>query len=185
DFIDTYSAAYRRQALLDIGGFDERIHYVEDQELSFRLAANNHLMVFQPDATVYHQHSDTLLKYGRKKFWIGYWKAQIIRRFPERAIKDSHTPQILKVQMLLVALMLATGALGMLFPSVFVLATISLITFFLTTVPFISKAWSKDKLLAMASPTPLFVRALALGFGYFWGVIRPLSNIKTHPTPTP
>src|SRR5690606_36135757 len=36
DFVDTYSAAYRRQLLLDHGGFNEKIFYVEDQELSFR-----------------------------------------------------------------------------------------------------------------------------------------------------
>ena len=180
DFIDTYSAAYRRQALLDCGGFDERIHYVEDQELSFRLAAQGNLMVFQPEAVVYHQHSDTLVKYGRKKFWIGYWKAQIIRRFPERAVKDSHTPQILKVQMLLVALMLAAAAFGVLFPPGLFLALLTLALFVLTTLPFIIKAWPKDAALALISPIPLFVRALALGLGTFWGVIRPLPHIKEH-----
>ena len=184
DFIDTYSAGYRRHALLEIGGFDERFLINEDQELSFRLAANNHLMVFQPDAVVYHLHSDTLAKYARKKSRIGYWKAQIVRRFPERAIKDSHTPQILKVQMLLIALMLATAAMGVLFPPGLLLASICLIAFFLTTVPFIGKAWSKNKLLAIVSPVPLFVRALALGFGYFWGVLRPLPNIKELPSLT-
>ena len=39
DFIDTYSAAYRRQVLLANGGFDEQFTFLEDQELSFRLAS--------------------------------------------------------------------------------------------------------------------------------------------------
>lgn len=185
DFIDTYSAAYRQQALLDIGGFDERIHYVEDQELSFRLAAQNYLMVFQPEAVVYHKHSNTLFKYGRKKFWIGFWKAQIMRRFPERIIKDSHTPQILKVQMLIVALMVGLGAVGFLFPPFLLLVGLCWLAFLLTTLPFMAKAWPKNAWLALVSPIPLFVRALALGIGYFWGVIRPLPNIKEHPSPTP
>ena len=38
DFVDTYSAGYRRDVLLRHGGFDERLRFVEDQELSFRLA---------------------------------------------------------------------------------------------------------------------------------------------------
>ena len=181
DFIDTYSAAYRRQALIDIGGFDERIHYVEDQELSFRLAANNHKMVFQPEAIVYHRHSDTLIKYGRKKFWIGYWKAQIMRRFPERAIKDSHTPQILKIQIVLMALLLATSLFGLLWPPIWLAAFLTLAVLLLTTLPFVIKAWPKNALLALISPLPLFVRSLALGLGTFWGVIRPLPNIKDHP----
>ena len=34
DFVDTYSAAYRRDVLLEAGGFDESVSMVEDQELS-------------------------------------------------------------------------------------------------------------------------------------------------------
>jgi len=90
----------------------------------------------------------------------------------------------LKVQMLLVALMLAAAALGILFPPGLLLAFLILALFLLTTLPFIAKAWPKDVKLALVSPIPLFVRALALGLGYFWGVIRPLPNIKEHPAPT-
>ncbi|HUM70537.1 MAG TPA: glycosyltransferase, partial [Chloroflexota bacterium] len=116
DFVDTYSCAYRRQVLLDSGGFDETIFYVEDQELSFRLAARGCVMVFQPTAVVAHRHSASLRPYARKKFWIGCWKARFIRRYPDRAIKDSHTPQILKVQMGLAAVVVATAVAIPLFP---------------------------------------------------------------------
>ena len=110
NFIDTYSAAYRRQILLANGGFDEQIFYVEDQELSFRLAARGYEMVFHPPAVVYHLHSDSLPSYFRKKFMIGYWKAQILRRFPGRAVQDSHTPQVLKAQLLLMAFIIGAVA---------------------------------------------------------------------------
>jgi glycosyltransferase involved in cell wall biosynthesis len=178
DFIDTYAAAYRRQSLLDHGGFDERIHFVEDQELSFRLAAHGCAMVFQPEAVVYHLHSNTPAKYLRKKFMIGYWKAQITRRYPDRLIKDSHTPQILKLQMVLVALTLLLIFAGILFPPGLVFAGLSLLAFGLTTVPFVVKAWAKDTAVALTAPFFLFGRALALGLGYFWGTIRPLPDIQ-------
>lgn len=178
DFIDTYSAAYRRHLLLEHGGFDERIHFVEDQELSFRLAAQGCAMVFQPEAIVYHLHSNTVNKYFRKKFMIGYWKAQITRRFPERLIKDSHTPQVLKLQMALVALILFTVATAVLLPISLVITALSLLVFMATLIPFISKAWPKDTAVALASPFFLFIRALALGLGYFWGVVRPLPDIQ-------
>ena len=178
DFIDTYAAAYRRQPLLDYGGFDERIHYVEDQELSFRLASHGCKMVFQSDAVVYHLHSDTMAKYLRKKFMIGYWKAQIMRRFPERLIKDSHTPQVLKLQMLLVAMTLLMVFAAFLFPPSLIIAGLSLLAFGFTMIPFIMKARAKDTAVALVSPILLFGRALTLGLGYFWGMIRPLSNIQ-------
>jgi lipopolysaccharide/colanic/teichoic acid biosynthesis glycosyltransferase/glycosyltransferase involved in cell wall biosynthesis len=186
DFIDTYSAAYRRDVLLANDGFDENVFYVEDQELSFRLAARGYKMVFQPQARVYHRHSDTLLKYGRKKFMIGYWKAQIIRRFPGRAVKDSHTPQVLKLQMLLMALLLGSLPLpvlvGWLWPQTMLRASLlplaAAVAYTLTTLPFCRKAWDKDRAVALAAPALLALRALALGFGYGWGLLRPHTEIS-------
>jgi glycosyltransferase involved in cell wall biosynthesis len=178
DFIDTYAAAYRREPLLKHGGFDERMTYLEDQELSFRLAAHGCAMVYQPHAVVYHRHSNTLAKYMRKKFLIGYWKAQVVRRFPERLVKDSHTPQVLKLQMVLAAGILAMIAAALLFPPAGFVAGLGLLVFALTTLPFMQKAWAKDTAVALTALFFLLARALALGVGYFWGVVRPLPNIQ-------
>ncbi len=109
DFVDTYSAAYRRDALLSVGLFDEGIRAVEDQELSFRLARRGYSLRFVPEAVVYHLHADTHAKYLGKKFWIGYWKVRVVRPHPARIVSDSHTPQSIKAQMGLVAV----GALAL------------------------------------------------------------------------
>lgn len=185
DFIDTYSAAYRRDVLLSCGGFDERFDYLEDQELSFRLAAQGYKMVFQPGAVVDHLHSATLSAYMRKKRIIGYWKARVIRQFPERAVKDSHTPQVMKVQMLLSVLLVGLTLLGLaaalIVPPagdvtgwVFLLpAGVVAVVFLATTLPFARKAWSKDRAVALVSPALLLARALALSAGYIQGALRP------------
>jgi GT2 family glycosyltransferase len=192
DFIDTYSAAYRREALVGCGGFNEEIFYVEDQELSFRLAAQGHQMVFQPTAVVYHLHAHTLAGYLRKKYHIAYWKTQVTRQFPQRAIKDSHTPQVMKVQMALLALLMvgvfsifcgglaiwwgASGLFGVwleFWPLGWGMATAALLLFLLTTLPFVAKAWGKDKAVALASPILLAGRALALIAGVLMGALFP------------
>ena len=185
DFIDTYSAAYRREVLLANDGFDERFDYLEDQELSFRLASRGYKMVFQPTAVVEHLHSATLASYLRKKRLIGYWKAQVVRRFPDRMVKDSHTPQVMKVQML-VSMMLLVAAIwgaiggvlrlagGQVPGALFTLPIIMLVIVFMaTTLPFVGKAWSKDTGVAVASPLLLLGRAFALGIGYTYGMIFP------------
>lgn len=179
DFIDTYSAAYRRQVLLDNGGFDERIFFVEDQELSFRLAARGYQMIFQPSAVVYHHHSDSIARYFRKKFMIGYWKAQIIRRFPDRAIKDSHTPQVLKAQIVLLAMALVAAATAIILPASGLFLAGILLIFFLTMVPFLRKAWPKDREVTLAAPLLLAIRAVALGLGYAWGMARPQPDVNS------
>ncbi len=172
DFIDTYSAAYRRDILQAAGGFDTRIFYVEDQELSFRLAAAHQKMIFQPNAVVAHLHSDSAAAYARKKFFIGYWKAQIMRLHPERVINDSHTPQSIKVQMGLIALLIAALFGGLIFRPFLWAAAAVMAIFVITTVPFVRKAWVKDRAVAAAAPFLLAVRAAALGFGYAWGMVR-------------
>ncbi|MCA9965332.1 MAG: sugar transferase [Anaerolineales bacterium] len=171
DFIDTYSAAYRRDVLLANDGFDEQFPYLEDQELSFRLAARGYKMVFQPTAVVVHRHSHTLARYIRKKAIIGYWKAQVVRRFPQHGVKDSHTPQVMKLQMGLMGLLLATLPLLLLTPWAALLTGGVLLTFLLTTLPFVAKAWGKDRIVALTSPLLLAARALALGAGYGCGLV--------------
>lgn len=188
DFIDTYSAAYRRDILLANGGFDERFDYLEDQELSFRLASRGYRMVFQEAAIVDHLHSATLRDYLRKKATIGYWKAQVVRRFPGRVVRDSHTPQVMKVQMLLSFATLGTLLVGVailpFIPSswpqprvtAFIPAILFGMIFFATTIPFLLKAWPKDRSVAVLSSPLLFGRAVALMTGYIHGILFPRRN---------
>ncbi|MDX1664022.1 MAG: sugar transferase [Candidatus Promineifilaceae bacterium] len=178
DFIDTYCAAYRREVLLANDGFDTSFPYLEDQELSFRLAARGYTMVFQPEAVVYHRHAATAVDYLRKKFTIGYWKAQVVRRFPERGVSDSHTPQVMKIQMGLMALILV--ALAGLLLSRWSLVPLALfgVLFLLTTVPFTVKTWRRDRAVAPVAPGLLALRALGLGFGYAWGLARPRAEVQ-------
>ncbi len=165
DFIDTYSAAYRREVFLANGGFDARIFAVEDQEFSFRLAKRGYKLVFAPRAVVYHQHASTLAAYARRKFHIGCWKVAVHARHPDKAVRDSHTPPVLKVQ---VALVPFTGlalalACGKLMPWQAFGLTVAV--FFLTTVPFSMRAMRKDPAVGLASPLLLLVRAAALATG--------------------
>ncbi len=178
DFIDTYSASYRRDVLIANNGFDQRFPYLEDQELSFRLSARGYKMVFRPEATVYHLHSDTLLAYLRKKFRIGFWKAQVVRRFPERGIKDSHTPQSMKVQMGLMALLYLTILSTFITRWAILPLVILTLLFLVTTLPFSQKAWKKDRTIAVVASILLAARATALGLGYGWGVIRPRPGVS-------
>lgn len=178
DFIDTYSAAYRRDVLTANDGFDPTFPYLEDQELSFRLSARGYKMVFQPQATVHHLHSETLMQYMRKKYRIGFWKAQVVRRFPDRGLNDSHTPQTMKVQMAMMALIyLLMTSLVITRWAALPLALL-LFLFIISSLPFSQKAWKKDRVIAVVASPMMAVRATALGLGYGWGVIRPRPGVS-------
>ena len=172
DFIDTYSAGYRRDVLIEAGGFDETISAVEDQELSFRLAERGYELRFAPEAIVYHTHADTLAKYLRKKFWIGYWKVRVVALHPGRVVSDSHTPQSLKVQMGLVS----AGFLSLLFAPIStharkVVAGCSA-GFLITTIPFAASIARHDRTLAAATPVMMLLRAMGLSAGFLLGLVQ-------------
>jgi cellulose synthase/poly-beta-1,6-N-acetylglucosamine synthase-like glycosyltransferase len=171
DFIDTYSAGYRRQIFLTEGGFDTDYPdaSVEDQELSFRLAERGYKMVFNPRAIVYHRHPETLRAYFGRKFNIGYWKVRVLRRHPGKALRDSHTPQTLKAQLGLVLVLFVVLLLVPLRWAIWWAAVLITLLFLLSALPFTVRALRKDLLIGLLSPCFLFLRAVALGLGMIKG----------------
>jgi lipopolysaccharide/colanic/teichoic acid biosynthesis glycosyltransferase/glycosyltransferase involved in cell wall biosynthesis len=175
DFIDTYSAAYRREVFLENGGFDTAFPMpsVEDQEFSFRLARKGYHMVFVPRAAVYHQHDQTWGEYGRRKFGIGYWKAFMLRWLPEKFLSDSHTPPSLRWQIGLLGLTTILGLGALFWPWASWIALGSLLLFYLTSLPLLSQIIQRDKGVLWAAPLLLVLRALALGSGLLVGFLHP------------
>ncbi len=175
-FMDFYSAAYRRQILVHNDGFDERYPNTEDRELSYRLADQGYKMVFQSTALVCHLHVDNFYGYACKKMHNGFWTASAIHHFPARAKDDSYTPQVQKVQIALMALILGTTVSGLFFQPFLFLTGLFVLIFLMTTLPFMRKAWHKDRTVALLSPWMLGIRALTLGIGFAWGWTHPLPS---------
>lgn len=174
DFVDTYSAGYRRDVFLASGGFDTCFPTasVEDQEFSFALAETGHRLVFVPNAQVFHIHDRTLAEYARRKFWIGYWKVRVMREHPGKLIHDSHTPQVLKLQMGLAALgaLLIVG--GVLQERLLVAGLAAWAALFSSGLPFMLELLRRDAPVVLVAPLMTFVRAWALGLGFFSGLLR-------------
>ncbi len=169
DFVDTYAAAFRRDDFLAVGGFDESLRVNEDNDLSYRLAEKGKRIVFVPEARVRHfGHARSLAAYARKKYTIGWYKAPVLRRHPSKAVSDSHTPQVLKLEIALAWLVLALAAAA---PLSLVPVAAAAGLFAATTVPFAARAASRDAAVALAAPLFLFVRSLALGAGLAVGAL--------------
>jgi cellulose synthase/poly-beta-1,6-N-acetylglucosamine synthase-like glycosyltransferase len=181
DFIDTYSAAYRRKTFLENGGFEKAfpVPCVEDQEFSFRLARKGHRMVFAPDAIVYHQHDRNVGEYLQRKFGIGYWKAFMLRWMPERLFQDTHTPATQRVQIGLLACMLLAMLVGILWPEAWYFVLVSFLVFYFTALPFMVHMAFNDRSIILIAPLMILLRAGALGFGLLWGFIFPRKNLSS------
>ncbi len=175
DMVDTYAAAFRKEMFLNMGGFDLSFPVAnnEDTEFSYRLSLRSFLLVFNRKAVVYHlNHAKTLLQYMKLKFGRGYWRTVVYRRFPGKMKKDTYTPQILKLQVLVICL-LVTGVIGLFFvPSLKYLLLVLVAAFFLTTIPFCFRALQEGSVMAVVSPFFLLARACALGLGAFASLFR-------------
>jgi glycosyltransferase involved in cell wall biosynthesis len=176
DFVDTYSAAYRRDLFLAAGGFDPTFPTasVEDQEFSFHLAGQGHRLVYVPGAIVYHQHDRNLAQYARRKYWIGFWKALVTRRYPAKLVRDAHTPQMLKVQMGLAALggiMLMAGGATRKRPAL-IGGWLAWALLLLSGFRLYIKILQRDAPVLVVAPFLLLVRAWALGGGFVLGNLR-------------
>lgn len=173
DFIDTYSAGYRREVFVANDGFDTafRTASVEDQEFSFRLAARGYRLIFAPEVKVYHQHVTTLARYYLRKINIGYWKMYVLQDHPGKAVRDSHTPQLVKAQIALfaAALLSLLAAIGL---PIGLPVSIGLwIAYGLSMLPLLIKIARRDPPVLLVAPLMIVIRTLALGLGLFGGLL--------------
>ena len=165
DFVATYSAAYRRAIFLAAGGFDSSFRRAnnEDTELAYRLSAQGQRMLFVPQARVYHEHDENWRAYMRTKIGRGYWRMAVYRKHPEKSLKDSYTPQLLKLQLPLALLALLGMAAAPLSRKVRTLALI--LPFLASTLPLVAFARKQKSGGAGWIIWGSFVRALAFVIG--------------------
>ena len=81
--VDTvYLGAFRREALLEIGGFDERFTRAQDWELNFRLREKGGLVYFDPRLQVIYRPRPNLKTLAKQYFEYGKWRRVVSRRHP-------------------------------------------------------------------------------------------------------
>ena len=178
DLVATYSAAYRRDAFWRFGGFDEGFAGAtsEDQELSFRLADADLKTAFVPRAKVAHHHHTSLRGYVRRKFRIGYAKARIGRRHPDKLIQDTYTPLGLKLQVGFAGVVVLGLAGAPIRRSGLRIAAVGAVGFAASSVSFLRFGRAREPSLTGRMPAYLIARALALGSGFAMGTLAELRS---------
>lgn len=94
-YLVTANCAYRRGAILEAGGFDERIPFAggEDPGLSARVRALGHSLGFAPRAIVYHDYRPGWLDFARTFYRYGHGCALSALSGPESPSTSRQTPR--------------------------------------------------------------------------------------------
>jgi len=186
DFVDSHAAAFRVQALREIGGFDPAFPYAnnEDVDLSYRLARAGYKLVFNRRAAVYHRHPADWRAYFLLKVRRGYWRMVVYRLHPDKALRDSYTPQLLKVQIMLTYLSTGLAVMATIWPVAGWAAAACLGGLALSSIPFTRLVAQRDPDIATWAPLFMWVRAVAFAAGVAGGLAgmlffrRALSSVE-------
>jgi len=75
-----YLGCFRKEALIAVGGFDERFTRAQDWELNFRLRENGGVVYFDPRLTVTYRPRSTVKALAKQYFEYGRWRRVVSRR---------------------------------------------------------------------------------------------------------
>ena len=75
-----YLGAFRKEALLAVGGFDERFTRAQDWELNFRLRQAGGVVYFDPRLVVTYRPRSTIKALAKQYFEYGRWRRVVSRR---------------------------------------------------------------------------------------------------------
>ena len=80
-----YLGAFRRDVLVELGGFDEHFLRAQDWELNFRIRQAGHTVWFTPHLAVTYRPRRDFRALRRQFFGSGQWRRQIVDAHPETA----------------------------------------------------------------------------------------------------
>jgi hypothetical protein len=139
-------------------------------------------MKFAPAAIVYHTHPETLWRYLKRKYKFAFWRVLAVRKNPSKAVKDSHTPQLMKLQLVFPPALPLVVAFDLMARSALHASLFMVAISLATTLPFAVRTIAKDPVVGLLSPVLIAARAWAQVIGVTAGLI--CTRRKTAPVPT-
>ena len=183
DFVDSGTAAYRRDVFLQNGGFDVTLADAEDVDLSYRLSERGYKLAFAAQAIVYDPHPESLAEYLRRKFEYAFWRTQVYARYPRKLASDSRTPQTQKLQGALAGAFLPAVCAALIWREAWWLVVLIGAAFGITTLPFVTRNFRRAPMLALIAPGWLALAAFAGGLGIALGVLKRRARAPTAKSP--
>ena len=168
-FVDTVPfGAFRRELFDRIGLFDESLLTNEDYEFNTRIRKNGGKIWLDPLIQSVYFSRSTFPDLGRQYFRYGFWKSQMLRRYPSTLRWRQALPPLFVLSILGLLL------LAPIFPICLLLLAIELFVYGLILV---SASWSfarreKDFRLLAGIPLSILTMHFCWGSGFIWGLVK-------------
>lgn len=160
--------AYYRKTLIDLHGFDESLLTNEDYELNTRIRQLGGKIWFDPAIRSIYYARTTYRSLGQQYYRYGFWKAQMIKRYPGTIKWRQLLPP------LFVAILFLLIILSILFPYVWVLlvAELAIYGLILSLSGMFDAIRKKNPGLAIGEPLAIATMHNCWGLGFIIGLLK-------------
>lgn len=160
--------AWKRAFLQEIGGYDESLHSNEDYELNARIRQRGGIIWLDPAIRSIYFARPTLGALARQYGRYGFWKFQMLRRYPHTLRWRQALPP------LFVLSLLGNALLGLVWPLFAALLALELAVYagVLLAAGAHAALKQRDAALLWAMPLAMAVMHLAWGSGFLWSVLK-------------
>lgn len=151
-----YLGTFKKSAILQAGGFDEKYIRAQDWELNHRLRLNGGVIWFDPRLVVTYRPRDTFGKLAKQYFEYGRWRRAVSRKHQGTVNYRYLAPPIALVINLLSLI------LGIFFSTIFFIPVITYLLIIILSSLFIGKGIYEKITL----PSVLITMHMSWGFGF-------------------
>ena len=151
-----YLGTFKKRAILQAGGFDEKYIRAQDWELNHRLRLNGGFIWFDPRLVVTYRPRDTFRKLAKQYFEYGRWRRAVSREHKGTVNYRYLAPPIALV------INFFSIILGLFFSSIFFLPVL----IYLLTIIFSSLFIGKSIYEKLTLPMVLITMHVSWGFGF-------------------
>lgn len=172
-YVDTVPfGAFKRKLIDEVGLFDETLLTNEDYEFNVRIREAGGKIWFDPQIRTVYYARESLAALARQYWRYGFWKAQMLKRYPHTVRWRQALPPLFIAGIILLAI-LSFFVKSALWSLGFILGFYSLVLFIIGV-----HLATKNKAICYCLGIPLATSCMhfSWGTGFLWGLFRPIKR---------
>jgi len=157
------NAMYKKIAIQEVGGFDERFVVGQDGDLNYRINKKGNRFLYIPEAQVLHHRRGTFKSFSVRMFKYGVWMAELFKKHGEFVRWYAFLPSIA----ILFAVVLLIACIKYSISGLLLLALMA-VYFILVTITSIQVTYKMRSIYGLFSLFIIPVQHIAYGLGFLY-----------------